>query len=51
MKKPKNEIENILEIGKIMNREDLIYETNKNVYSFQQFETIKSFAKFLCFYW
>ena len=28
-----------------MNREDLIFETNKDICNFQQFETIKSFAK------
>ena len=28
-----------------MNRENLIYKSNKYVYNFQQFETIKSFAK------
>ena len=28
-----------------MNRGDLIHKTNKYVYNFQQFETIRSFAK------
>ena len=37
--------EKIKEIEKIVNRENLIYKTNKYVYNFQQFETIKFFAK------
>ena len=37
--------EKIKEIQKIVNRENLIYKTNKYVYNFQQFETIKFFAK------
>ena len=41
----KNEKEKIKEIENIVKRGDLIYETNKYVYSFQQFETIRSFAK------
>ena len=27
-----------------MNREDLTFETNKYVYNFQQFETVRPFA-------
>ena len=37
--------ERIKEIEKIVNRENFIYKTNKSVYNFQQFETIKFFAK------
>ena len=29
----------------MVNREDLIFKTNKNIYSFQQFERITFFAK------
>ena len=31
--------------GKMVKRENLIYETNKYVYNFHQFETTKSFDK------
>ena len=30
---------------KIVKREDLVYETDRYKYNFQQFETIRSFAK------
>ena len=30
---------------KILKREDLVYQRDKYVYNFQQFETIRSFAK------
>ena len=29
----------------MLNREDLIFETNKHVYNFLQFETIRYFAE------
>ena len=31
--------------GKIVKREDLVYETDKSVYNLQQYETIRSFSK------
>ena len=30
---------------KLLDRKDLVYEADNYIYSFQQFETIKSFAK------
>ena len=41
----KNEIVKIKEKEKIVNRENLIYKTSNFTYNFQQFETIRSFAK------
>ena len=43
--KNKNETEKIKDIEKMINREDSIFETNKHIFNFQQFETIRSFAK------
>ena len=44
-KEAKNEIEEIQKMKKILKREDLLYQRDKYVYNFQQFETIRSFAK------
>ena len=35
------------QIGKIKEGEDLVYETDKYVYNFQQYETIRSFGKYI----
>ena len=43
-KKAENEIEKNNKYGKPVNWEDLIYETNRYMYSFQHYET-RSFAK------
>ena len=32
----------------MVNREDLVFKTNKNIYNFQQFETIRGLAKNIC---
>ena len=41
----KKEIEKIKEIEKMVNREDLTFETNKHVWNFQQLWSLRSFAK------
>ena len=43
--KVKNEIGKIEEIEKMVNRESLCQEGEKDKYNFQQFEKIKSFAR------
>ena len=42
--KAKKELDKIKEIGKNVNREKLIYETNEYTYSFKNFPTIKTFG-------
>ena len=39
------ELRELKEQKKMKNREDLIFETNKHIYNFQQFEAIRPFAK------
>ena len=41
----KNEVGKVKKIEKILNRENLVYKTDNYTYSFQKFETIRSFAK------
>ena len=41
----KNEIDRVKEIEKMVNREDLSYETRKCVNNFQLFQSIRSFVK------
>lgn len=43
--KDKKDIEKMKKVVKMVNREDLICETNKYIYNFHYFETIISFAK------
>ena len=43
--KAKKELDKIKEIGKNVNREKLIYETNEYTYSFKNFQTIKTFGR------
>ena len=42
--KAKKELDKIKEIGKNVNREKLIYETNEYTYSFKNCPTIKTFG-------
>ena len=44
-KETKNETEQLEEIDKMVNKKCLIYKAGSYTYSFQQFETIRSFAK------
>ena len=46
--KAKKELDKIKEIEKNIHREKLIYETNEYRYSFQNFQTIKTFGRDLC---
>ena len=41
----KNDTEETKEIEKMINRQNLIFETNKHIFNFQKFQTITSFAK------
>ena len=43
--KGKNELGKIEEVEKMVNRENLCYEGEKNKYNLQQFDIIKSFAR------
>ena len=43
----KKELDKIKEIEKIADREKLIYETNEYTYSFKNFQTIKSFGRYI----
>ena len=40
----KNKTEKIKELEKMINREDLIFETSKHRFNFQQSATIRSYA-------
>ena len=42
-----NEINKIKEIEKTVDRENLYYQTNKNIYNFQNFRAIITFAIYL----
>ena len=41
----KNELEEIKEIAKNVNRKNLVYKTNEYTYSFRNFQTIRTFDK------
>ena len=41
----KKELDKISEIEKNVNREKLVYETNIRTYDFQNFQTIRTFAR------
>ena len=43
--KAKKELDKIKEIEKTVDREELVYKTNEYTYSFQNFQTIKTFSK------
>ena len=43
----KKEIDKIKEIEKNVDREKLIYETNEYTYSFKNFQTIKTFGRYI----
>ena len=44
----KKEFDKIKEIEKNVNREKLVYETNEYTYSFKNFQTIKTFGRYIC---
>ena len=41
----KKELDKIKEIEKNIDREKLVYKTNKYTYSFENFQTVKTFGK------
>ena len=45
MMKPKKELDKIKEIEENVDRKKLIYETNEYTYSFENFQTIKTFGR------
>ena len=44
----KKELDKIKEIDKNVDREKLVYKTNKYTYSFENFQTIKTFGRDIC---
>ena len=44
----KKEFDRIKEIEKNVNREKLVYETNEYIYGFKNFQTIKTFGRYIC---